>query len=154
MSFSHWTRPFLLLGIVYFSISSGRLEADQWRPSGRAFQARETKEDCFVIKSVHNKTKDLLERRLNDLKAITASIQANFKTLTECQKKNGILNTESDDGQTQTAMMCSESYDLWLLDGTHLLTVEEEIEVLRAEMASLNGAESRRCQGLTVATRS
>ncbi|NBX67965.1 MAG: hypothetical protein EBR01_03250 [Proteobacteria bacterium] len=153
MNFNHWVRSFLLLGLVFFSTVGARLLADQWRPSSQSYQAREFKEDCSLIKSVHSKTKNMLDRRLNDLKSITASTQANFKALSECQKKNGILNADSDEGQTQTAMMCSETYELWLLDGTHLLTVEEEIEVLKSEVQSLNGAESRRCSGFQVAIR-
>lgn len=149
MKFYSCLLSFLSLGLFFFS--GALVMADDWRPSGNAYQAKETREECSVMIAVRNRTKSQLDRRLNDLKVITESTQNNFKQMKYCQKKNGILSNEVDDGQTQTAMLCGESYDLWLLDGTHLMTVEEEVGVLKQELKTLIDAERHKCTGITVA---
>ncbi len=151
MNQKHWGRFVFLVGVTCISNSGAIIRADDWRPKGTAYQVREIREECSVYRSVFTSTKELLNRRVADLKNITDSTQQQYKSLTDCRQKNGISEMETEEGQRKTAELCAENYDLWLLEGTHLITAEEEVEKLRDEVSTLEGAVSRRCLPTLVA---
>lgn len=153
MNQKHWGRLFLVIGVLSISLMGAIIRADDWRPKSRSYQIREAREECSVYRSVKTSTKSLLERRLVDLKAIKAATQQHFQDLQACQQKNGILEVDTLEGQAKAADLCSETYDLWLLEGTHLMTLEEEVENLQLEMGSLEGAVSRKCLRTIIANR-
>jgi len=153
MGQKHWGRLFLSIGALsLFQIGSVVIAGD-WRPTSKSYQFREAREECSVYQSVHSTTKEQLERRINDLNVVKAATQEYFKQLSDCQHQNGILAPETNEGQNQSAQLCSESYDMWLLEGTHLITLEEEIRNLKEEIMTLRGAVSRKCLRTVVAKR-
>lgn len=136
-------------GLIVFMGTEVRAEG--WRPRSSAYQLRESREECSVYKSVLTSTRDTLSRKQGDVKALSESTQQYFKSLNECREKNGLKPIENPDSDPKTAELCEEPYNLWLMEGTYLMAVEEEINKLRDEVGTLAGAVSRKCERLVVA---
>ncbi|MBM4317918.1 MAG: hypothetical protein FJ116_10620 [Deltaproteobacteria bacterium] len=144
-------RFFFVIGYVYLSLGASLLQAEDWKPRSQHYQAQESRVECSVYRSVYTSTKETLNRRISDFKELTVSTKKYFEVLRECREKNGINSVDISDSDSKAAEACGESYDSWLLEGTHLITVEEEIAKLREELSTLQGAVSRKCLPTMVA---
>jgi hypothetical protein len=151
MKNSKGVRFLFVIGCVYLSLGACSVQAEDWKPKSQHYQARESRVECSVYRSVYTSTKETLTRRLTDFKELTASTKKYFEILRECREKNGIDSVNISDRDSKTAETCGDPYDSWLLEGTHLITVEEEIEKLREELSTLKGAVSRKCLPTLVA---
>jgi hypothetical protein len=142
----YWGRFFFGVGLISLSMHHRVIRADDyWRPSSSHYQNQESRVDCSIYRSVFANTQETLSKRLNDHKELNLTTKTYFKALTDCQKKNGLSSNNVSDFDAKTAEMCGEAYDQWLMEGTHLLTIEEEISMLKTELETLKGAVSRKC---------
>ena len=137
------------VGMIGFSIFSSVSKAEEWRPKSGHFHWREVRQECSLFQSVISRTQETLENRTLDLKAVSDSTQSSFKDLNECLKKKGLSSRIDWEKDPKTAQWCPETFDAWLTNGSHLMTLEEEIGKLKTEVSSLQGALSRKC-GLTM----
>lgn len=144
-------RFFLGVGLISLSLSSGVAMAEGWRPSSVNFQTKDNRDECSVYRSVFTTTKEALGRRIGDRKELTQSTKGYYEKLKDCQKKYGLDSRAISDVEGKLAQLCPESYDSWLLEGTRLLTVEDEIERLKEEVSTLQGAVSRKCVPVMIA---
>jgi hypothetical protein len=104
-----------------------------------------------VIRAVLLNTQQNLDRRRGDLKEVIQSTKSSYESLKECQKKKGIVSSDSLDSSSKTAELCSESFDFWVLEGSHLMVLEEEMEKLQEDLSTLKSAVSRKCLPTLVA---
>ena len=144
---NHKTRVrfFSFLSLTILSFTSCRLYAEDWRPRSQQYQVREARQDCSVIKAVLFSTQQTLDRKSFDLKELTKSTKSLYQSVKDCQKKNGILSSDSLDTNSKTAEVCSEAFDFWVLEGAHLMVVEEDIEKLQEDLGVLKSEVGRKC---------
>lgn len=144
-------RFFLGVGLLSLSLGPEVAKAEGWRPSSVNFQTKENRDECSVYRSVFTTTKEALGRRMGDRKELTQSTKGFYEKLKDCQKKHGLDSRPISDVEGKLAQLCSESYDSWLVEGTRLLTVEDDIERLKEEVSTLQGAVSRKCVPVMIA---
>ena len=151
MNFCYGLRFFTWVGLAYLSLTGPMLRAEDWKPRSQDYQTRESRQECSVYRSVFTTTKETLKRKMQDQKELVSSTKQQFEKLQDCRKKNGLDLQQIPEGDAKTAEVCADVYDSWLLDGTHLITVQDEIEGLKEEMSTLQGAVSRKCLPIMVA---